>query len=117
MVAARSFARRLREAVAAASPGDTTTPSTIRTLAAQVADVLDDTTHKLGGAAASAGASDPIDGVAASATALVSAIGTYSPDDWRKDRNGSTAIDVLRSGIAEASKFVRQATAMTERSG
>jgi len=116
VVAARSFARRLREAVAAASPGDTSTPSTIRSLATQVATVLDDTTRRLGGTTP-AGTSDPIEGVDASASALVRAIGTYTPDDWRQDRSGASAIDVLRSGIAEASKSVRQATAMTESSG
>ena len=78
--------------------------------------MLDDTTRKLGGAAP-AGASDPIEGVEASASAIARAISSYSPDDWRQDRSGTTAIDVLRSGIAEASKSVRQATAMTEHSG
>ena len=97
--------------------GDATGPSMVRSLAAQAAAVLDDTTRKLGGAPPGGGAPDAVDGVAESADALVGTIGTYSPDDWKQDRGGSSAIEVLRSGIAEASTFVRQATAMTERSG
>jgi hypothetical protein len=117
VVAARSFARRLREAVAAAAPTDANAPSTIRTLATRVAHALDETTRRLGGAPPLSPASDQIDGVAASANALVNAIGTYGPHDWTEDRGGTPAIEALRSGIAEAGALVRQATALTEPSG
>jgi hypothetical protein len=113
VVAARSFARRLREAVAAAPPTDANAPSAIRTLASQVATVLDATTRSLGGAPPLTPAADAIDGVAASASALVNAIGTYGSHDWTEERGGSPAIEVLRAGIAEAGSLVRQAEALT----
>ncbi len=113
MVAARSFARRLGESLAAAPPTDSNAPSAIRTLASQVARVLDDTTRRLGGAPPLSAAADAIEGVTASANALVSAVGTYSSHDWTDDRGGSPAIDVLRAGIAEAGGLVRQAEALT----
>ncbi len=116
MVAARSFARRLREAVAAAPPTDANAPSSIRTLASQVATVLDATTRSLGGAPPLSAAADAIEGVAASASALVNAIGTYGSHDWTEERGGSRAIDVLRAGIAEAGGLVRKATGLTEHS-
>ncbi len=117
MVAARSFARRLKEAIAAAPPADQGSPSAIRDLASRVATVLDDTTRRLGGAAASSAGSDPIEAVASAANALVAAIGSYSANDWKEDRGGTAAIDVLRSGVAEAGSLVRQATRLTEPAG
>ena len=53
VVAARSFARRLKEAIEVAPPADERSPSAIRDLASRVATVLDDTTRRLGGSAAS----------------------------------------------------------------
>jgi hypothetical protein len=102
----------LREALAATAPTQANAPSTIGSLASRVKQVLDDMTRRLGGAPPSSPAADAIDGVAASANALVTAIGTYSPDNWAEDRGGSRAIDVLRAGIAEAGGLVRQAEAL-----
>ena len=105
--------RRLREAVTAAPPTDSNAPSAIRSLATRVVQTLDETTRRLGGAPPLSPASDQIDAVAASANALVGAVGAYSSHDWTDDRGGSPAIEVLRGGIAEAGGLVRQAEALT----
>ncbi len=85
----------------------------MRSLATSVAQVLDDTTRRLGGAPPLAGAADPVDGVEASANALVSTIGTFGSGDWTEDRGGQPAIDVLRAGIADAGTLVRQCEALS----
>ena len=79
--------------------------------------MLDDTTRRLGGAAPSSAGTDPIEAVASAANALVAAIGSYAANDWKQDRGGTAAIDVLRSGVAEAGSLVRQATRLTESAG
>lgn len=112
MVAARSFARRLRESLAAAQATSANAPSAIGGLASKVAQALDDTTRRLGGAPPLAPAGDPVESVASSATSLISAIGTYDADDWNEDRGGVRAIVALREGISEAGAYVRQAEAM-----
>jgi hypothetical protein len=117
VVASRSFARRLKEAIEVAPPADDRSPSAIRDLASRVATVLDDTTRRLGGSAASGAGGDAIEAVASAANALVAAIGTYGANDWKQDRGGTPAIDVLRSGVAEAGSLVRQATRLTEPGG
>jgi hypothetical protein len=92
---------------------DLTAVSTVGSLASQVAQILDDTTRRLGGAPPLSPASDAIDGVTASANALVNAIGTYSADNWTEDRGGAQALDVLRAGISEAGTLVRRAEALS----
>ena len=114
MVAARSFARRLRESLAAARATNANA-SAIGGLASKVAQVLDDSTRRLGGASPLSPSNDPVEGVAASANALVTTIGTYSASDWTEDRGGTSAIDVLRSSIAEAGALVRQGESMVGR--
>lgn len=79
--------------------------------------MLDDTTRRLGGTPPASGGGDPLEAVASAANALVAAIGTYAANDWKQDRGGTPAIDVLRSGVAEAGSLVRQATRLTEPSG
>jgi hypothetical protein len=98
--------------LAAAAPTQANAPSAVGSLATRVKQVLDDMTRRLGGAPPLSPVADAIDGVAASANALVSAIGTYGADNWAEDRGGSRAIDVLRAGIAEAGGLVRQAEAL-----
>lgn len=80
----------------------------------QVASTLDDTTRHLGGAPPLAPSSDPAAAVTASADALVAIVSTFGAGDWAEDRGGTTAIDVLRRGIADAGALVRQATRLTE---
>ena len=79
--------------------------------------MLSDTTRSLGGTAPASAGGDPIEAVASAANALVAAIGTYAANDWKQDRGGTPAIDVLRSGVAEAGSLVRQATRLTEPAG
>ena len=74
--------------------------------------MLDDTTRQLGGSPPLSASADAVEGVTASADALISTIGTYGPDDWRTPRHGTTAIDILRGGIADAATLVRRAEAL-----
>jgi hypothetical protein len=101
--------------LSAAPPADANASSAIRTLASQVAGVLDDTTRQLGGSPPLGASADAVEAVTASANALIDAIGRFAPDDWRAPRHGTTpAIDLLRRGIAEAGALVRRATTLTE---
>jgi hypothetical protein len=86
--------------------------TTVGNLATQVTRILDDTTKRLGGAPPVSPAVDAVDAVASSADALVRSIGLYSADNWSEDRGGAQAIEVLRSGIAEAGTLVRRAEAL-----
>jgi hypothetical protein len=90
-----------------------TAASTVGGLASDVVRLLDDTTRRLGGAPPLSPAPDAIEGVVASANALVNVIGTFGADNWTEDRGGAQAIDVLRAGIAEAGTLVRRAEALS----
>ena len=116
VVAARSFAApSQRGNRGSAATATERSPSAIRSLASQVATVLDDTTRRLGGAPPLARPPTRSRPSPRRRTRSSTAIGTYGAHDWKQDRGGTPAIEVLRSGVAEAGGLVRKATGLTER--